>query len=182
MSYSKFRSILAILIVVLILIYPSFASSENLQTVAGRAGANESIEISSNSFEIDNRQNIVTFTGDVDAKRDSFSISCGKLILYYQNEAEKGTPETGKTSIDRITAMGEVKIRRAEGGLAMAEKAVYYQNEEKIILAGKPVVKQGDDFVEGSVITLFLKENRSIVEGSEETKARAVLFPKTEKR
>ncbi|MBW1805914.1 MAG: lipopolysaccharide transport periplasmic protein LptA [Deltaproteobacteria bacterium] len=182
MNYSKFRSILGILIVVLILIYPSFASSEDLQTAAGKTGANGSMEISSNSFEIDDRQNIVTFTGDVNAKRDSFSISCEKLILYYRNEAKKGTPEKGKTSIDRITAMGEVKIRRVEGGLAMAEKAVYYQNEEKIILTGMPVVKQGDDFVEGSVITLLLKENRSIVEGSEEMKARAVLFPRTEKR
>ena len=64
----------------------------------------------------------------------------------------------------------------------MAEKAVYYQNDEKVVLTGKPVVKRGNDFVEGSKITLFLKEKRSIVEGAEDKKARAVLIPRSKKR
>ena len=42
-------------------------------------------------------------------------------------------------------------------------------------------MKQGEDFVEGDVITLFLKENRSIVESAGDKKVRAVIFPKQEK-
>jgi len=64
----------------------------------------------------------------------------------------------------------------------MAEKAVYYQDDEKAVLTGNPVVKQGDDFIEGSVITLFLKENRSVVEGSEVKKVRVILFLKNGKK
>jgi lipopolysaccharide export system protein LptA len=64
----------------------------------------------------------------------------------------------------------------------MAEKAVYYEDDEKVVLTGKPVVKQGNDFVEGSKITLYLKEKRSLVEGSKDQKVRAVLFPRREKR
>ena len=50
-----------------------------------------------------------------------------------------------------------------------------------MVLTGNPVVKQGNDFVEGSTITLFLKEERSIVESSEGGKVRAVIFPKEKK-
>ena len=64
----------------------------------------------------------------------------------------------------------------------MAEQAIYYQSDERVVLTGKPVVKQGNDFVEGAKITLLLKENRSIVEGSEDSKVRAVLSPKNKKR
>jgi lipopolysaccharide export system protein LptA len=64
----------------------------------------------------------------------------------------------------------------------MSEKAVYYENDEKVVLTGSPVVKQGNDFVEGSKITLYLKEKRSTVEGSEKEKVRAVLHPRSEKR
>ena len=51
-----------------------------------------------------------------------------------------------------------------------------------MILTGNPVVKQGGDFVEGSRAILFLNENRSIIEGSEKSRVRAVLSPRGEKR
>jgi len=75
-----------------------------------------------------------------------------------------------------------VKIIRPDGSSATAEQATYYQAQEKVVLTGKPVVKQGNDFVEGSSITLLLRENRSIVKGSKGKKAKAVLTPRSMKR
>jgi lipopolysaccharide export system protein LptA len=66
--------------------------------------------------------------------------------------------------------------------VATAEKAVYYQSEEKMVLTGNPVVRMGKDFVEGDRITMFLKEERSVVESSKDKKVRAVIFPKGKKR
>jgi lipopolysaccharide export system protein LptA len=91
------------------------------------------------------------------------------------------TSEDADVRIDRIVATGKVKISRPDGAFAMADKLVYYENGEKVVLTGKPVVKQGNDFVEGSRITLYLKEERSVVEGSEKEKVRAVLHPRSEK-
>ena len=50
--------------------------------------------------------------------------------------------------------------------------------EEKIVLTGRPVVKQGDYYIEGAKITLFINEDRSVVEGSENIKVRAVMSPR----
>jgi lipopolysaccharide export system protein LptA len=36
--------------------------------------------------------------------------------------------------------------------------------------------------VEGTVVTLLLKENKSLVEGSGDTRVRAVISPRSEKR
>ena len=71
-----------------------------------------------------------------------------------------------------------MKILRAGGGTATADKAVYYQDKEMAVLTGNPVVKQGNDSVEGSRITLYMKDNRSVVEGSENRKVKAVLAPR----
>jgi lipopolysaccharide export system protein LptA len=140
------------------------------------------IVIKSQSLEVDNKKRIVVFSGQVDAKRDDMTIICEKLIVYYLDES--ANKESGKTDvrIDKIVATGKVKISRPDGTLAMSEKAVYYENDEKVVLTGRPVVKQGNDFVEGSRITLYLKEKRSIVEGSEKEKVRAVLHPRSKKR
>jgi len=163
----------------LIMTPPAFTEGTQKQ---GQGIGQPSIVINSESLEIDNTRNLVTFTGNVDAKKDNFRINCQKMILYYMDRSgEKDAGQRG-LKIDRIVAEGKVKIIRSEGGTATAEQAVYYQNDEKLVLTGNPVVKQGNDFVEGTRVILFLKEKRSIVEGSEDHKVRAVLFPRDEKR
>ena len=170
----------------LILMHPSFAFPEasrvkdNKVDRAGKVGTGP-IEISSNTLEVDNKQHIVTFAGDVHAKRGEFSINCQTLLLYYNSETGGKGSGNQEFNFDKIIATGKVKIDHSDGGLAMAEKAVYYQDEDKVVLTGNPAIKQANDFVEGSKITLFLKEKRSIVEGSDKKKIRAVLFPGSEK-
>jgi lipopolysaccharide export system protein LptA len=137
--------------------------------------------IKSKTLEADDKKKKITFAGDVEAKRDDFTVLCQKLVVLYEKPSEQKETEEVSARIDRIVATGAVKIIRAEGGVATGEKAVYYQKGEKLVLTGNPVVKQGGDFVEGDVITLFLKEDRSIVESAKDKKVRAVIFPKQEK-
>ena len=156
------------------------ASSEN----QAKKGPAKPIVINSNTLEADNKKKTVTFTGDVDAQMDNFAVYCHKIVVYYEEAPEKnekmGPGETG-TKIDKIVATGDVKIVRAEGGVATGKKAVYYQSDEKLVLTGNPVVKEKNNFVEGDRITLFLKEDRSVVESLQDKKVRAVIFPGQEK-
>jgi lipopolysaccharide export system protein LptA len=132
-----------------------------------------SILVKSDSIEIDNARHVVTFTGNVEAVRDDININCRKIELYYENLAGDDESEKGRFRVLEIIATDQVVLSRPDGVTATAEKAVYYQKDEKMVLTGKPVVKQGADLVEGSKITLFLKEERYEVEG----KAKALLFP-----
>jgi lipopolysaccharide export system protein LptA len=170
-----------LLISLLIFIYPTPLLSETSQKETKKADS-DPITIRSNSLEIDNKKKIVTFSGNVDAKTPDFTITCHKMLVFYHDKPSLKDSGKEEIRIEKIIATGDVKINRPDGGLATAEKAVYYQNDEKVVLTGKPVVRQGNDFVEGSKITLFLKEKRSVVEGSEGRKIRAVLFPRSEKR
>ncbi len=140
------------------------------------------IIIKSNSLQIDNKRQVVTFTGEVNASQDIFVLDCDKMFVFYENPPGQKEVEGGETKIDRIVATGNVRIKRTLGGIATAEKAVYYQKEEKMVLTGKPIVRQGKNSVEGERITLFLKESRSVVEGSKDKKVKAVIFPKEKKR
>ncbi len=156
------------------------AQSETPLNQARKAGQGAMV-IHSNTLEADDKKGIVVFTGEVDAQRDDFTVYCHKMVVYYEKSpAKKGTEEFA-ARIEKIVATGNVKIVRAEGGIATGEKAEYYQQDEKLVLTGKPVVKQNDSSVEGDRITLFLKENRSVVESSSDKKVRAVIFPKQDK-
>jgi len=169
-------SVLKILLFFL-LVAPCPANAQILQTNPENA-AKEPMVIKSNTLEVDDELKMVTFTGDVNAKKGDLVIECNTMRVYYENRpGHKGSDGNG-TKVDKIVATGDVRISRAQGGLATAEKAVYYQADEKVILTGKPVVKQGDDFVEGEKVTIFLRENRSIVESARDQKVKAIIFPK----
>jgi lipopolysaccharide export system protein LptA len=164
------------------LLFPPTGQTEvSLQEDAQKADAG-AIVIKSQSLEVDNQKRIVVFSGQVDAKRDDMTINCEKMTVYYIDQSTEKKSGRTDVRIDKIVASGNVKISRPDGALAMSEKAIYYENDEKVVLTGRPVVKQGNDFVEGSRITLYLREERSIVEGSEKEKVRAVLHPRSEKR
>ena len=138
--------------------------------------------IKSKTLEMDDVSKVVTFTGDVNAKKGDFIIDCQKMRVYYESLPTSKKASEADSSISKIIATGRVSISRAQGGLATAEKAVYFEDDEKIVLTGNPVVKQGNDFVEGDRITIFLKENRSVVESFVGKKVKAIIFPKREKR
>jgi lipopolysaccharide export system protein LptA len=161
-----------------------FAGSIRAETVKDdiKKSGTRPMVINSKTLEMDDVSKVVTFTGDVNAKKGDFIIDCQKMRVYYTKLSENKKIMEDATKISKIVATGQVKISRAQGGLATAEKAVYYEDDEKIVLTGKPVVKQGNDFVEGDRITIFLRENRSVVESSLGKKVKAIIFPKSDKR
>jgi lipopolysaccharide export system protein LptA len=163
------------------LTFPRPVVSEALRKEIERPALNNLI-IKSKILEVNNALKVVTFEGDVNAKTDDFILDCQKMLVYYDTLPSQENAGNVKAKITKIIATGQVRINRAKGGMATAEKAVYYQKDEEFILTGNPVVKQGDDLVEGDRITVYLKENRSVVESSEDNKVRAVIFPESEER
>jgi len=164
-------------LLLLLLVANHLSTGRSAAQVFAKKADNSPIVIRADSLEIDDNRKIVTFSGNVDAKETQFTINCDKMLVYYLQQKAGPGNEEAQLKIQKIIAQGNVRITRASGGVAMAEQALYYHADEKLVLTGKPVVRQGDDFVEGSKITLFLRENRSIVEGSGDSKVRAVLFP-----
>jgi lipopolysaccharide export system protein LptA len=143
------------------------------------------IIIKSKTLEVNDKNKVIIFQGDVSAevssKGDDFVIDCQKMFVYYKNQPSQQQAKA-ETRIDRIVATGNVVFKRSQGGMATSEKAVYYQEDEKIVLTGNPVIKQAKDLVEGDTITVFLEENRHVVESIGEKKVRAIIFPKRGKR
>ena len=75
-------------------------------------------------------------------------------------------------SVSRVKAIGDVhrvKIKY-ENGNATCQKAVYFVNGEKIVLTGNPVAWEKGTRVSGKQITIFLAEERSVIEGGSQVR------------
>ena len=153
------------------LVYTGSAGSKTLSDEISKTD-DEKIVISSKVLEVDNAKKTITFGGDVQAVRGDFTINCDKMVVHYEglSDTNKSSGED-KARIEKIIATGNVKVVRAQGGMATAERGEFFESEDKVVLTGNPVVKRGEDFVQGDRITIFLNEDRSVVEG----KAMAVI-------
>jgi len=89
------------------------------------------------------------------------------LVIYYH-------PDTRK--LKEIVATGNVKVvqlaRRATG-----QKVTFYENENKVVLEGDAVVREGDNVVRGERVTFYVDEERSVVEGGKGSRVSTHITP-----
>jgi len=127
----------------------------------------EPVHITSDSLTADGTQNFVTFFGSVVAKQADMVIYADQLKVIYAPNSR---------AMDRAEADGNVRVVRGDQ-VATSDKAVYDSRLETIFLSGNPKVRQGESFLVGAEITIYLREQRSVVHGSGDERVNAVFSP-----
>lgn len=148
MSRRFFRNSPALLLAGLLAASAAFAADTG-------KGTREPIVITASRMEADKLGDTVVFIGDVVLKKESMTLNADYLTVHYD------TPAKG---IRDIEAYGDVMVKK-DGRVALADKAVYYSKEEKIVLTGDPRIMENENQLGGDRITLFIRDDRSIVEG-----------------
>ena len=121
----------------------------------------EPLQVDSRSLETVGNDNLIVFQGDVVARQ-------GDVTLYADRVEVRVDRET--RAIRTVRATGSVRIRKADI-LASGDAADYEAATGVAVLTGNPKVWRDRDVVAGERITLYLAEDRSVVEG-----ARAVIY------
>lgn len=143
----------------------------------------EPISITAKSMTAGNTDHRVIFEGDVVLKKGEFVLKTDRLevTLAEADPSSLGTGQEppvleglgkGPQSISKIEAIGNVRVEQGERR-GRADRAIYDQNAEKVILLGQPEVWSQEYRVSGTRMIFYLKEQRNVVEDSE-----AVVFPK----
>jgi lipopolysaccharide export system protein LptA len=125
------------------------------------------IDISSETVEGDQKQNTVTFKGNVIAKQENTTVYANLLVITYDSE-NKG--------VNQIVASGNVKVvsldRRATG-----QRVIFLQNEKKVILEGDAVIREGENVVRGERVIYYMEEERSVVEAGKGGRVTTTIVP-----
>ena len=132
---------------------------------------NQPVEITAQQLEVLQLERQSIFTGDVVAVQGEMTLYADKLIVYLQEAQQQ---------IDRLEAIGGVKFVQLDR-VATADRAVFQQVDEVLILTGNAVVTQGGNSVSGDEITLFIQEDRTVVKGSKTNRVKAVIVPEKKK-
>lgn len=160
-----------IILICLSLATPALAAPSAASVKKDRSGL--PITIKSNELSADNKGKTAVFSGKVVARQGDITIYADRITINY---AEK------KGDVEKIEASGNVRIVQ-QNKIGTAALAVYDSRDGRITLTGNPRVMQGTDSISGKVITYYVDDDRSVVTGGDDPKARveAVINPPARK-
>ena len=117
-------------------------------------GAPPPLEIQSRHSNWDLAERRVEFRGGVVAVRGEMQLSCETL------EVRLGEAD----AIEEATARGDVLVNQGDRSMT-AESAVLHTATGRLVLAGSPVVRVGENALSGERVTLWLDSNQLDCEG-----------------
>jgi len=139
------------------------------------------IYIEADRMVSDENQDVVVFTGQVQAKQDDVEILADEMTVHYSaaqtddtaaKETGEGNTKSNKAgentitkNINTILARGHVKIVKGDW-YATGDTMRYYADERKVHLTGNAKAWQDQNTITGEHIIMYLDEGRSVVERS----------------
>jgi lipopolysaccharide export system protein LptA len=133
------------------------------------AASNETVQVTADRMVSDSRSDQVVFTGNVEAQRGDLYVKADRLEVKQDRQTKK---------IAQMVAIGNVSIRRGEQA-ATAERATFFETEQKAVLTGNPHAWEGNTEVWGEEIVFLLAEGNMIVTGGTQ-RVRVQLIPANE--
>ena len=121
---------------------------------------------------------LAEFIGEVRVQQGDTVINADRLKIHYSGgpQNNKAASKEGE-SIEKIIAQGNVKIQM-DNRIAFTDHAVYTTANNVLVLTGKNSrLASGNNTISGSKITFFRADGRVKVEGGEDSRVEAVLFP-----
>ncbi len=115
----------------------------------------EPLVITANRMHAEKLGDKVTFTENVTLKKEGMTLSSDVMTVYYN---------TGSKDIRKVDAHGNIVVRK-DGRVAHSNDAVYSRQGETIILTGDASIIENENKIGGEKITLFMADDRSIIEG-----------------
>jgi lipopolysaccharide export system protein LptA len=125
------------------------------------------IDITADRLDIDQKKGEAVFRGKVVARQDKMTLLTDTMTVIF---AEK------ENEVKEIIANGSVTIN-LDQKKATCTTAHFYTSDNKVILTGKPQLREGKNIIEGEKIIFFLNEERSIVEGRKNSRVKTTIFP-----
>jgi len=152
---------------------PAAVKPRPADPVARPAGDDKNAPVTVDADQLENlqKEGLIVFTGNVVASQNSSTQYADRMEVYLDAKGE---------NIVRTVSTGNVRMITRDCRMGTAKRAEYYDAEQRVVLIGNARVWRDDNVVTGERITIYLAEDRSVVEGGKQERVKAVFYPKSE--
>ena len=125
------------------------------------------LTIDSDKMERFGKASLVIFSGNVVARRDNSVQYADRLEVYMDEKGDR---------VLRTVSTGSVRIITKDCRTGTAQRAEYFDLDQRVVLIGNARVWQDDNVVSGDTITIYVAEDRTIVEGGKQERVKGVFY------
>lgn len=146
----------------------------------------EPMEITSDRMEAFNDKKLIIFSGNARIEQGKSVLKSDRLLLYYKgdskNENKKNEIRADQNGmLEKIEAQGNVSFTQEER-TAQGDQAIYYTESNKIVMTGNAILNEGKNFIKGERVTVFINENKGLVESDTQSQVKAIIYPQSRKK
>jgi lipopolysaccharide export system protein LptA len=138
----------------------------------GKDDRAQPVTVDADKMERFGKEGLVVFTGNVVARQNNSVQYADRMEVYLDERGDR---------IVRTVSTGSVRIITRDCRTGTARRAEYHDLEQRVVLLGNARVWQEDNVVSGETITMFLSQDRSVVQGGRQERVKAVFHPKDDK-
>jgi lipopolysaccharide export system protein LptA len=136
---------------------------------SGSKEAGRPTTVTADRLEVSRKEHRAIYTGNVMATTSDLTVTADRMEFDFDEKME---------TVERMVAIGNVQVTRSDGTRAVSRQATYDALQERVVLEGQAVAWRQGNVVSGMRITLFITEDREIVEGDEKERVTVVVYPK----
>ena len=126
---------------------------------------NGPVTVDADSLETMQKEGLSVFKGNVVAKQNNSVPYADRMEIYTDAKTDR---------IERVVSTGNVRIITRDCRMGTAGRGEYYDAEQRMVLIGNARVWRDADVVTGDRITIYLAEDRSLVEGGRQERVKAI--------
>jgi lipopolysaccharide export system protein LptA len=130
---------------------------------------NQPVTVDADRMERFGKESLVIFTGNVVARQSNSVQYADRMEVYLDEKGDR---------ILRTVSTGSVRIITRDCRTGTAKRADYFDLEQRLVLLGNARVWQEDNVVSGETITIFLSQDRSVVQGGKQERVKAIFYPR----
>ena len=134
---------------------------------SGKDDAALPLTVDADKMERFGKASLVIFSGNVVARRDNSVQYADRVEVYMDEKGDR---------ILRTVSTGGVRIITKDCRTGTAQRAEYFDLDQRVVLMGNARVWQGDNVVSGDTITLYIAQDRTIVEGGKQERVKGVFY------
>jgi lipopolysaccharide export system protein LptA len=125
------------------------------------------LTVDADKMERYGKASLVIFIGNVVARRDNSVQYADRLEVYMDEKGERVT---------RTVSTGSVRIITKDCRTGTAQRAEYFDLDQRVVLSGNARVWQDDNVVSGDTITIYVAQDRTIVESNKQERVKGLFY------
>jgi lipopolysaccharide export system protein LptA len=130
------------------------------------------VTVDADRMERFGKESLVVFSGNVIARQNNSVQYAERMEVYLDEKGDR---------ILRTVSTGNVRIVTPDCRTGTARRAEYHDLEQRVVLVGDARVWQDDNVVSGETITMYLAQDRSVVQAGKQDRVKAVFHPRDDK-